>query len=266
MDWSRAKTILIVTFFCLNVFLVYQLIEKRSDSSQLGVMAQPSFQDLLQNQNLEIELSDPSRTPTGYHVTGFPRAFNEEEVKVDYEGQEVEIDRQEYEIVVELEESHRLIPSNLSGSVNAFLGGNLLNGDEYAFGYFNEEEGYIRAFQTHKDELLRYLSGDSHVKLEVNEDMEIERYSQRYLDLTPQLEQEQELISPLQAIEALIEANLVGTDLTIDDDDVELGYYNVYQNEVSAPEFYAPMWRIMLDDRYRYVNALDGDVVRNRND
>ncbi|WP_026691765.1 two-component system regulatory protein YycI [Alteribacter aurantiacus] len=265
MDWSRAKTILIVTFFCLNVFLVYQLVEKRSDSN-LGVLTPPSFQHLLDNQNITINLSDPNYTPRGYHVTGMPQSFNDEELLADFGTLDVELGRQEYELVVELEEPERLLSQNLPGSVNAFLQSHLMNGEEYAFGYYNEEENYIRAYQTYDGELLQYLSGDSHVRIDVNEDLEAIGYSQRYLNLTGQTDQETELISPNTAIESLANANLLGTDFEISEEDVELMYTNVSQNDVSAIEFYTPVWRITIDDEDRYVNAIEGSVIRSQND
>ncbi|MGQ0417826.1 two-component system regulatory protein YycI, partial [Bacillus sp. HC-TM] len=39
MDWDRIKTIFIVTFFVLDLFLIFQFIQKQ-DSNQLELIAE----------------------------------------------------------------------------------------------------------------------------------------------------------------------------------------------------------------------------------
>ena len=46
MDWSRAKSILILAFFSLNVFLAYQLLEAKGEQSQTHQVSQDTRREL----------------------------------------------------------------------------------------------------------------------------------------------------------------------------------------------------------------------------
>ncbi|WP_096437970.1 two-component system regulatory protein YycI [Alteribacter populi] len=258
MDWSRAKTIFIVTFLCLNVFLGFQLIEKRNESN-INVQAQVTLQERLEENNIRLAIEEPEQTKMGYHITGKPRDFDEEELQNNINNQDVSVRLDNHILFSSLEEPYPLRPANLSASVDAFLSDNMMFGDEYVFGEYVEEDGEILVYQTYNDQPLNYLESEyAHARLLVNEDMEIESYSQRYLEVTAHTDREQELITPIKAIELLINENQIGTDVVIDD--VEIGYYNIHQADIDAPEFFAPMWRIDVNGKDRFVNALDWSI------
>lgn len=70
MEWARAKTILIITFFLLNVILGYQLwITKVADSyfEQAGIREE--VQQLLRSKNIRLEKEIPRETPQLREIT-----------------------------------------------------------------------------------------------------------------------------------------------------------------------------------------------------
>lgn len=47
LDWSKTKTIFIITFFILDIFLGYQFIQKKN-SSQLDVILEATIEEQLE--------------------------------------------------------------------------------------------------------------------------------------------------------------------------------------------------------------------------
>ncbi|PYZ96226.1 hypothetical protein CR205_17865 [Alteribacter lacisalsi] len=258
MDWSRAKTILIMTFIFLNAFLIFQLVEKRN-AENMSVMAQEdhSFQELLRRQNIEISIDDPEADEEGQYISGEGHEFGDEEqsmIEEQFEDQEISFRRNQM-IRAVLDEPQELFGLDMASSVESFLADHLYNGDEYRFASYDEEERMIRAFQVYEDEPLRYRGEESHVILYLTEDGEVEGYDQRYMDFSPQLAPE--LMTPLEAIEVLILEYGIA-DVVIDE--VELGHYNMTPANMDAHEYYAPMWRVTVDDEYYFVNAHNSEV------
>lgn len=67
MDWDRIKTIFIVTFFVLDLFLIFQFIQKQ-DSNQLELIAETKIdQELKAN---KITMGNFPKEPKKSHLLG----------------------------------------------------------------------------------------------------------------------------------------------------------------------------------------------------
>lgn len=65
MDWDRIKTIFIVTFFVLDLFLIFQFIQKQ-DSNQLELIAETKIdQELKAN---KITMGNIPKEPKKSHL------------------------------------------------------------------------------------------------------------------------------------------------------------------------------------------------------
>ncbi|TMW72032.1 two-component system regulatory protein YycI [Alteribacter natronophilus] len=262
MDWSRAKTILIITFLCLNAFLIFQLIEKRN-VNHMSVMAQDdhSFQQQLGHRNIELQLDDPEVNVESRYISGNGQQFGDEQqqaITEELDDQTVEFRRNGQLIESELDEPYELTGLDTALSAEAFMSDYLYMGDEYEFASYEDNEeggGVIRAYQTFEGETLRYRDHEAHVVLELNDDGLITGYRQRYMNFSPQVAPE--LITPIEAVRVVVtEYGIV--DAVIDE--AELGHYNITPANMDAPEYYAPMWRISVDGDYFYVNAHNSEV------
>lgn len=58
MNWSRTKTVFIMTFLLLNLFLGYQLYEV-NDENQLSLISGNSTQDRLRENKISIDVELP---------------------------------------------------------------------------------------------------------------------------------------------------------------------------------------------------------------
>lgn len=259
MDWSKAKTIFIATFLCLNVFLGYQLYEKQRQSDY-NVITQASLEQRLNTQQIEVEIDDPNQAPEGAPpIQGSYRIFDEAQLEEDLERQSPSL-LNSITVFSELENPYNLSGANLNVSIEIFLMDYVYNGDEYEMASYSEEDGEIRLYQTYNDRKIDDYEGENHhLILHMSEELQVESYTQRYLDIHDQEEEdrEQELLSPYNAIEQLLDSQLLPFNTTVEN--AELGYYSFVQHDELTQRF-VPVWRIQTDDEVYYVNALNGEV------
>ncbi|MFD1397622.1 two-component system regulatory protein YycI [Kroppenstedtia eburnea] len=75
MDWSRAKSILILAFFSLNVFLAYQLLEAKGEQSQTQQVSQDTRRELTEltsDKHIDIRDQLPENTPDVSYLQAEP--------------------------------------------------------------------------------------------------------------------------------------------------------------------------------------------------
>ena len=252
MDWSRTKTIFIITFLCLNIFLGYQLAEKRS-AGNINILAQPTFH--MDTNNIEITIPNIEDNLTRSSISGTIPILSETNLKEELDGQEIQLLGDQI-IHSVLEEPYSLVAGDMSAGVNDFLQQYVMNGEEYKIAEFNEEEGYIGLHQTHEGKAVHNFDERYHIRLELNDSLEIVEYTQTYMDISKE-GREQELLSPLKVIEILYDNNRIPENAVIDE--AVLEYYSLIETSADF-EFFIPMWRIRINDTYHIVNATNGEV------
>ncbi|MDG5789432.1 two-component system regulatory protein YycI [Evansella sp. AB-P1] len=259
MDWSKTKSIFIVTFLLLNIFLGFQLVEKQT-AGNINLIYRETLHELLEENNIEITLSNIEETKMGSPIIGFSKTFQLETLESQFENQEFTITTNERTVYSELENPYKLSENNLEASVESFLEDHVFNGTSYRFSSFDEEQGTIGFFQTYMDQPIdNHERGSFHLVLHVNEELAIDGYHQSYIEINQEI-REQELLSLLQAIEILFDNQYIPANTVIED--AGLGFYSLLPQSGEF-QVYAPMWRIGIGDTYQYVNAIDGTIQSN---
>lgn len=257
MDWSRTKTIFIVTFMLLNIFLGYQLSEKHS---QLDELTLPELESRIEEQEIEIMIDDVEEEFMGAPITAYQRSFQEVLIEQSLEAQTPQFVN-ETTIYSVLDSPYRLPNVNLQASIDAFLQQYVFRGEEYELAVHDEELGIIGIYQTFDGKKIdEYERDNFHITLELNEEGDIIAYTQRYMNITEQGE-EQELLTPIRAIEVLLNDTGEGIGAGSEVTSAELGYYNLMEVEANF-QIFAPVWRVVIDEETHYVNAMTGEVQR----
>ncbi|SDN97004.1 two-component system regulatory protein YycI [Alkalicoccus daliensis] len=257
MDWSRTKTIFIVTFMLLNIFLGYQLSEKQS---QLNEVTLPELESRIEEQEINILIEDLEEEFMGAPITAYQRTFQEVLIEQTLESQTPQF-LDETTIYSVLDSPYRLPNVNLQASVDAFLQQYVFRGEEYEVALYDEEAGIVGIYQTFDGKKIdEYEREDFHITLELNEEGDIMAYTQRYMNITEQGE-EQELLTPIAVIEKLLNDTRVGIGAGSEVTSAELGYYNLMEVEANF-QIFAPVWRVIIDEEEHYVNAMTGEVQR----
>jgi regulatory protein YycI of two-component signal transduction system YycFG len=243
MDWSRAKTILILAFLSLNVILSYQLWVSRLDPSNFAAGTPGVAEELdrlLQSKNIRLQGEIPKEVPK---LKGFTVQFDE---------------KYRSGLTVKLAEPFKwsAVPAK-SPNRELFLRQYIDKADAYQADPITSSDTVHTFMQMHGP----YPIFD--IKLElIEENGEITAYRQAYVDILPSDEQskdqvEQKIIPAHTAVRSLAETYLPYGTVIID---VRLGYHGQIYD--SPTQFMLPSWRIATanGDLY-YFNAINGTVV-----
>ncbi|WP_010677406.1 two-component system regulatory protein YycI [Bacillus timonensis] len=254
MDWSKTKSLFIVTFLILNIFLGYQLAHKR-DSSQLDVITERSIDEKLADEEISYEALPKEPKELSY-ISGKVKIFSEDDVK-GLKNQDVNI-----ETAGVLKGVFR-DPIKLSLTdqvkIKQFVKDHIIAGDSYSVWAVDEEAGTIVLVQQYKNYKVfgQTLNISGVIYLYLNDDHEVESYEQTYI---PEFEEHEleELITPIQTLENLFNNNYLksGNHVT----KVEIGYYPLVP--YSESQLLAPAWHVVIDGKTDiYVNAIEGQIL-----
>ncbi|WP_059105068.1 two-component system regulatory protein YycI [Shouchella shacheensis] len=249
MNWNRTKSIFIVTFLFLNVFLGWQLLDKYQ-SSQIDTRPSSTIEETLEEENniaLPDELPEGERTPSV--VVGDLEVFEESELE-GLPSQDIRLDPSLTTISSELDEPFDIEPSeqddstSLSSELASFLTTYVRGGDQYTYSRFDEGNGLVYFNQVYEGKTTYLYGTDEPLVLSLNEDGEITGYEQRRY----QFEENQgprEMASSLRAIEVLLNTQNIQRNDRVED--VELGYHSFFLEDLSV-EVFAPMWKITVEN------------------
>ena len=255
MDWNNTKSIFIMVFFILNIFLLYQFLEKINDS-QLESFTEPLTDELLKEDEISIETPLPKQKLKDQFLIAQSKTFEKKDIQY--------LKNQKAKIIDDKKLVGTFkIPVSMKAEINAadidiFLKEYILNGSEYHFWSFDEISQTITCYQV-ADKKMFYNNSKGKVTLYLNKKGEIVSYEQMYLKVIEKFNKPKELVSALSAIGALYDNGDINpkSDVT----NVKLGYYNSLQT-TSVSHLLVPTWWVVIDDETDlFVNAFDGEVI-----
>ncbi|MFJ5718083.1 two-component system regulatory protein YycI [Neobacillus sp. NPDC093127] len=258
MDWSKIKTIFIITFLILDVYLLFQFMKIR-DANKYEVANEASFEEKLKAD--EIQYNDLPKAPIkDQYLSAKPKIFNKGDL-AKLKGQSATIMDQGSKLQVTLEKplqlSSKFEPAELSG----FLKDNVLNSEDYQFWEKDDKKNTITFFQQY-DNFTFYQNINGMITFTYNSDNQIVSYQQTYLEEIEKLTAE-EILLPLKAIETLHQKGILKPKSKITK--VELGYSTLIQ--LAASQVLAPTWRFVVNDKESlFVNAFEGQIIQFNSD
>lgn len=237
MDWRRAKTVLIVAFFALNVVLGYQLWQdwRHQLNAAAGWTSLPSeTQQAMRQKQIRVDAAIPTDTPELKELT-FAFLSRRED------GNPVPIDPPRDSRIVFLEKELR-----------RELGGVIPDLEKYEFDPAAGRDG-VFVFNRTADGWP--LFG---VQLELyHRDQKITAYRQDRIEILPSDGAPARKVLPAaQAVANLIEKYLPAGAVV---KDIRLGYHGqIFDTETQVT---APTWRVLLEDgEVYYIHAISGEV------
>lgn len=259
MDWSRTKSIFIIVFSILNIFLYTLYVERYTEAENLSTLAEPAVDERLEFDNItypEDLPSDPGEEP---YISGTRKALTKEDVPVDDTRVAVV---ENYLLNVAFNEPIRIGNNEDKDSLEAFLAANIHEGDQYVLWDIIEEENKAIFFQEINDKTL-YHSDSGQVTLLWNDEGEAVRYEQTLFTDLVENSQSKSLISPKRAIETLYSNQVLQQNTKVTS--ANLGY-SVYVAVSDNTRMFLPTWRIIveLEDGSTadyFVNAIKDGVI-----
>ncbi|QUW20616.1 two-component system regulatory protein YycI [Sporosarcina sp. Marseille-Q4063] len=258
MDWNKTKTILIVVFSILNVFLYSLYLDRYNDAQSLQVMGETSIEELLRLEDISYgEL--PVFPDESYYVSAEIAEFPEEKLKKFTDQKFTFID--EAHLISMLEVPYPLKDVKSEEQFTQFLASHVLNGKEYVLWNRDEEKRQATFFQKVEDYPI-FFNKNAMLIIHWDEDENIISYEQSMFGEFINFNKKKDILLPIEAINTLYSKDYLRKGSTVMD--ISLGYSTHIQ--LTKTQVFAPTWhvRVKLEDEEvenYFVNATDGKVI-----
>lgn len=235
---------------------------KKHSTNQYEVIADLSFEEKLKVDGIEyVEL--PKDSIQDQYMSAKSKIFTDEEVNK-LSKQKVEVTEETFlqsELDVPLEIKDNFDPEQ----IDDFVKDNVINGEQYRFWKYDEEEQRIIYYQEYKDRpFFKNISG--HLVFYLNEDKEITEYDQTMLDSIEPLRNKEEVLPAFKAIETLHQKGMLKPDSKITE--IGLGYSTLVY--LGTSQVLTPTWHFVVERKGTkdnlLVNAFEGQIIQTNNE
>ncbi|MCP3739922.1 two-component system regulatory protein YycI [Rossellomorea sp. BNER] len=261
MDWSKTKSIFIVVFLVLDIFLLSLFIQKLSDN-KLGLFVQTSTEKQLAADNI-VYPQLPETTKEETRITAKPKAFTEEDLKT-LKGQKAEMINNNTTIYSQLDKPYVLGEKFGKDEFNAFIKSFTFEGGEYEFWKYDEKNMKVIYHQSYKDRPL-FMNFNGEITLNLNENKEIVSYKQTMLTSFDKIGDKELVLLPIKAIELLRDNKKILSDSEIID--YGLGYSTWIP--LAESQVLSPTWHFVVEKDGKkedlFINAIEGKVIEMEN-
>lgn len=271
MDWSKTKTIFILAFLILDIYLAIEFFELR-DESDYAIIQEATIEEKLETEGI-VYNELPEDIDKSFYITAKSKDFTIDEV-AKLENLTLELPNTNTNLKEEesfrtlrmlLDKPFPLPDVNTQSKITQFLKDNVISGDQYHYWYTDDETNSIICIQRYKNRNI-FQSREDHIGmviLHLNEDNEIISYEQSMLEEIKEVEEKESAITALKAIEALYNKNYLTPNSEVLN--IQYGYYT--HIPLSNQQILAPTWHINVETENEerkdfYVNALEGDVLQ----
>ncbi|SDC47529.1 two-component system regulatory protein YycI [Shouchella lonarensis] len=241
MNWTRTKSIFIVTFFCLNVFLAWQLMDKVG-RSQIGVFDPDNIETRLKENNIKVadvpeEIGNMRES--GSVLKGTWEPFTEDDVK-SLVAQKANRIADNWWIESTFD-SPIDITSDEENGYTAFLSTYIYKGLSYTFSSKDEDSIYFD--QKFKQQRTVVPEG-APLELYLNDNNQVTGYVQRYYDFDITVGG-RDALKYLQALEVLLDKQHLRRNDHVTH--IELSYYQMRTERFSETEYFIPAWTVEIE-------------------
>jgi regulatory protein YycI of two-component signal transduction system YycFG len=258
LDWSKTKTIFIIVFLILDIFLLTLFINKYNEN-QYDFLGEAKLEDKLKLEDIKYD-QPPSKDPESQpYINAITKAFTQEEIK-ELKAQSVEV-LDTTTITSTLKDSSYVISEKFNPEeLNDFIAKNVLHGESYSFWGIDEDQQRILYYQTYNGKtLFKNINGE--LAIYYNEDRKIVSYTQTLMTDFDEFPDKKSVITPLQALETLYYKEKLPTGSTIGTP--EIGYYTLVpeaERQVLSPAWHFTVTKEGKTD-HLFVNAFEGNII-----
>lgn len=262
MDWSRLKSIFIIAFLILDIFLLTQLLNKER-INQLEVKTDVSSEEYLKNADIDFS-NIPKETFADQYMSANTKMFTGEELgKLELQAAKL-IDgtmiHSELKLPVKIGENKD------TTELDNFVKNEVLFGEQYVFGNYDESSGTITYYQKYREKPF-FINKSARLVFKVNKSGQVVSYDQTMLEKIDPISEKEEVLPAIRAVEAIYRNGLMKAGSKVVK--AEMGYYTVVNMEAS--QVLTPTWCIVVEHEKEteqlLVNAFEGQVIQvNKND
>ncbi|MBS4196466.1 two-component system regulatory protein YycI [Lederbergia citri] len=254
MDWNRIKSIFIIAFLILDIFLFSQLMTK---TRQFEMKSDASVEE---NLKADIQYNNlPKDVVKDHYMSANTKVFtNEELAKIE---DKIEITEDGATIHVILNKPIVVNEKQDFIELNDFVYSHVLNGENYSFWKYDKEEKTVTYYQKIDGKVL-FMNQSGHLVFEVNDAGEAISYDQTMLTSFDPISDNEEVYPALKALEALYSKGALKSGAKVE---AELGYHTLVNME--ATQVLTPTWHFLVKNKdgsveNLLVNAFEGQIIQ----
>lgn len=258
MDWNKTKTIFIVVFSILNIFLYSLYVKQHTEAQNVQVVGKTTIEELMKQENITYNLPQVNINDFSY-VSANIRTFTKEELE-SLKSQSITIlDRTHIE-------SHMNTPVSIQDAKGEiiftdFLTKYVWSGAEYGLWEIDKKGQKAIFFQNVGGQPIFY-SPNAMLVIHWNEKYEVDRYEQRMLEKFSNDTKKKDLMTQDEAVSSLVTRGYLKQDSKVLR--VTPGYSSLVQ--LTETQVFAPTWNIRVelkdgDIEEHFINAIEGKVI-----
>jgi len=273
LDWKKTKSIFILTFLVLNLFLGYQLYQK-NDINNIAPLSQQPLEEILAINKIEYKDKIPKYKADQTLISAQRYKFSDEEKAL--KSKDIILDKENstnitlhYTLKKPLELPKK-DTNDLIDTLSTFLEDNVSRGKDYSYFQWDKKNNIIwfnqiyltkpifykaSNFKQPAESTLDFEAPNGMIKFYLDEKGKLTKFTQTYLNIMRQ-GAPQEIISPDKALGRLFDTNDLKKGEKVKD--IQLGYYSLVG--VGDLQVYAPTWLIETEDGQFLVNATDSSI------
>ncbi|WP_163969302.1 two-component system regulatory protein YycI [Oceanobacillus halotolerans] len=257
MQWGQIKTLFILCFLLLDIYLLLQYMEKQ-EQADIGVLEreESTIEEQLELEDITIEASMEEEAIEEYYISARPKPFTEEDLSELEDRDDITYTTIDGTILAaQLEDTIVIPPEGSEVFIRDIISSYVLHSDEYVYWGKNDNLNAYVFFQEKNDRPV-YYNQNGMILVFFNEDNEMISYTQTMLGEADTRGDAKTLIEPIKAIETLYDTNEFYSGDTITT--IDIGFHTRVPLE-NGVQVFAPTWKVTVNDTRNYfVNAIEG--------
>jgi regulatory protein YycI of two-component signal transduction system YycFG len=260
MDWKRIKTIFILTFLLLDIFLVYQLSNEIKENEYKPLVSE-SDEEILKSLKYDTKIPKIDEKLTlisAKNISFSKESFTDMKDKLTIQ------ETVGSSIHATLKNPYPITRSSddIEDQLNSFLDEYVFYGYEYSLWDISKDDQTIvfNQYFSERPIFFDYSKIDTIpngiLELELNDKDQITGYKQTYLLISNQGDA-QKIIPAEEALIKLFNYGYVKHDSVVED--IDLGYFSLIS--IENIQVFSPTWHIQISGLSYMVNAIDGTVT-----
>lgn len=258
MDWNKTKTIFIVVFSILNIFLYFLYLNQRTEAQNIQVAGKTSIEDLMKQENITYNVPQVVKNDFSY-ISANMKSFSQEELEPLEDQSIVIFDNTRIESKMDTPVSIRNAKEDLH--FKDFKTKYVWNGAEYELWEVDKEIRKAIFFQRVNGEPIFY-SPNATLTIYWDENYEVTHYDQRMLEEFSSDNHKKEVLTQDEAVRSLVTRGYLKQDSKVLN--VTPGYSSLVQ--LTGKQVFAPTWNIRVELKDgtiedHFINAIEGKVI-----
>ncbi|MCG7345810.1 two-component system regulatory protein YycI [Sporosarcina sp. ACRSL] len=258
MDWSKTKTIFIVVFSILNIFLYSLYLNQHTEAQNVQVARKASIEDLMKQENITYNLPQVVKNDFSY-ISADMKSFSQDELDL-LEDQSILIE-DDTRIESEMEVPVSIRNAKGDPHFTDFLAKYVWGGAEYELWEVDEEDRKAIFFQKVDGEPIFY-SPNATLIIYWDDNFEVTHYEQRMLEKFSSDNLKKEVLTQDEAVGSLATRGFLKQDSKVLK--VTPGYSSLVQ--LTETQVFAPTWNIRVELKdgtieNHFINAIEGKVI-----